>query len=316
MPYQYSFDRTTLGNAWWYKKTYAFYQKGLKTLRTLLDAWKEKAGTDNHPYEREVKDLTTMIEWGDDRLKQIDDSGEIHISGISRGSLRYLKAAATLQVIEKEKQIAAREQEGFPGGVLDAMRRDLQEIKRKEDLLKVEPADCLWEVFPKPIAPPPSPSAAAPSPEPIHRVKHKGRTRRKWDFFISHAAEEADFARSLAFKLEECRFQVWYDAFVLTAGDSLLEKIDEGLARSRYGVVILSHAFFKKSWTKKELDGLATLEGKKKRQKVILPVWHDLTVEEVRKYSPSLAGRIGVPTKDGLDFVVGELLRAVKIPKE
>jgi len=113
MPYQYSFDRTTLGNAWWYKKTYVFYQKGLKTLRTLLDAWKEKAGTDNHPYEREVKDLTTMIEWGDDRLKQIDDSGEIHISGISRGSLRYLKAAATLQVIEKEKQIAAREQEGF-----------------------------------------------------------------------------------------------------------------------------------------------------------------------------------------------------------
>src|SRR5262245_28743110 len=182
MPYQYSFDRTTLGNAWWYKKTYVFYQKGLKTLRTLLDAWKEKAGTDNHPYEREVKDLTTMIEWGDDRLKQIDDSGEIHISGISRGSLRYLKAAATLQVIEKEKQIAAREQEGFPGGVLDAMRRDLQEIKRKEDLLKVEPADCLWEVFTKPIAPPPSPSAAAPSPEPIHRVKHKGRTRRKWDF--------------------------------------------------------------------------------------------------------------------------------------
>ena len=84
MPYQYSFDRTTLGNLWWYKSTYVFYQKGLKRLRTLLDAWKEKAGTDNHPYEREVRDLTTMIEWGDDRLKQVDDTGEIHISGITR----------------------------------------------------------------------------------------------------------------------------------------------------------------------------------------------------------------------------------------
>jgi hypothetical protein len=75
-----------------------------------------------------------MIEWGDDRLKQVDDHGEIYISGISRGSLRYVKAAARLQVIEKEKEIAAREQEGFPSGVLDAMRKDLQEMKRKDDL--------------------------------------------------------------------------------------------------------------------------------------------------------------------------------------
>jgi hypothetical protein len=256
-----------------------------------------------------------MIEWGESRLKEIAADGEIFISGVSRGSLQYLKAAAQLQVVEKEREIAFREVQCFPSGVLETMRRDLQEMKRKEDILKVEPADCLWEVISKPISTVSSSTVPSRTPKSIETTSPSGRTRKKWDFFISHAAEEAEFARALAVKLGEESLKVWYDAFVLTAGDSLVEKIDEGLARSRYGIVVLSHAFFKKSWTRKELDGLAALEAKKKGQKVILPVWHDLTVEEVRRYSPSLAGRLGVPTKDGLDFVVGELLRAVKIRK-
>jgi len=315
MPYEYSFDETTIDNAWWYKSTYTFYQKGLKRLRTLLDEWKNKAETNSHPYEREVRDLTRMIEWGEGRLKEILNDGEIFISGISRGSLRYLKAAAQLQVLEKEQEIAFREAQRFPSGVLEAMRRDLREMKRKEDMLKVEAADCLWEVISKPLESVPSSNVPSIMPPTTETTGSSSRARKKWDFFISHATEQALFARALAVKLGENGFQVWYDAFVLTAGDSLLEKIDEGLARSRYGIVVLSHDFFKKSWTKKELNGLAALEAKKGGQKVILPVWYDLTVDEVRRYSPSLAGRLGVPTKDGLDFVVGELLRAVKISK-
>ena len=34
----------------------------------------------------------------------------------------------------------------------------------------------------------------------------------------------------------------------------------QGLAQSRYGVVVLSKAFFRKSWPQRELDGLTTKE--------------------------------------------------------
>jgi hypothetical protein len=43
-------------------------------------------------------------------------------------------------------------------------------------------------------------------------------------------------------------------------GDSLSGKIDDGLAQSRFGVVILSPAFLTKHWPKKELSVLRARE--------------------------------------------------------
>ena len=69
----------------------------------------------------------------------------------------------------------------------------------------------------------------------------------KYDIFISHASEDKErIADSLAQRLEQLGFSVWYDAFILRVGDSLTDKINEGLANSRYGIVILSQKFFEK----------------------------------------------------------------------
>ncbi len=133
----------------------------------------------------------------------------------------------------------------------------------------------------------------------------------EWDLFICHASEDKDsIVRELATKLDENGFKVWYDEFTLKLGDSLRQKIDYGLAHSRYGIVVLSVDFFKKEWPQKELDGLVAREGKK--TKVILPIWHGVTIEDVKKFSPILAGRIAVSTHKGLDYVVGEIIRAIK----
>lgn len=102
----------------------------------------------------------------------------------------------------------------------------------------------------------------------------------KWDYFISHASEDKILiAEPLAHVLEEASFDVWYDDFTLKLGDPLLRSIDTGLQQSRYGIVILSPAFFSKQWTQRELAGLLTREitGKK----VILPVWHKLTSKDI-----------------------------------
>jgi formylglycine-generating enzyme required for sulfatase activity len=139
-------------------------------------------------------------------------------------------------------------------------------------------------------------------------------TRREnmdWDVFISHAWEDKeDIARPLAEALRRKGLRVWYDEFTLTLGDSLRRSIDRGLAQSRYGVVILSPNFFAKEWPQKELDGLAAREVS--GEKVVLPIWHNVTVEQVREYSPTLADRVAVSSDRGLEHVVKELLRVIK----
>lgn len=127
--------------------------------------------------------------------------------------------------------------------------------------------------------------------------------------FLSHASEDKDdFVRPLAERLSK-DFKVWYDEYTLTLGDSLLQQINKGLRSCDYGVVVLSKAFFSKTWPKAELDGLFTLETN--NRKVILPVWHNVGVDEVRDFSPILAGRLGARTNGGLDRVIHEIKVAV-----
>jgi len=117
----------------------------------------------------------------------------------------------------------------------------------------------------------------------------------EYDVFISHASEDKDgIVRPLAELLRNKEFDVWYDEFQLRVGDSLRRSIDQGLAKSRFGIVVLSPAFFAKNWPQYELDGLVQkeMEG----SKVILPVWHKVTKAEVIGYSPSLADKLALNT--------------------
>ena len=133
-----------------------------------------------------------------------------------------------------------------------------------------------------------------------------------WDVFISHAWEDKDtIAAPLASAFKDKGLRVWYDSAVLTVGDSLTRKIDEGLAKSRFGVVVLSKSFFAKHWPQQELIGLSMRESS--GQKVVLPVWHDITVEDIRTYSLRLADKVGVSTHLGLDEVVQQLLAAITL---
>ena len=128
-----------------------------------------------------------------------------------------------------------------------------------------------------------------------------------WDIFISHASEDKEeIAWPLAEALQQAGLKVWYDEFSLKLGDSLRRSIDQGLRDSKFGLVILSPNFFAKEWTQRELDGLTAREivG----DKVILPVWHKVTFQDVLRYSPVLADKLGVSTDQGLESVVKRIL--------
>jgi hypothetical protein len=134
-----------------------------------------------------------------------------------------------------------------------------------------------------------------------------------YDVFISHASEDKeDVARPLAEALQVRGFSVWYDDFSLRMGDSLRRSIDRGVARSRFGVVILSPNFFRKNWTQYELDGLVTRTMAD--QQHILPIWHEVTKQEVIDYSPSLADKLARSTGSHTIAEIAEEIMEVIVP--
>jgi hypothetical protein len=140
----------------------------------------------------------------------------------------------------------------------------------------------------------------------------KFKTDGIYDVFISHASEDKDaIVKSLATSLANRGLRVWYDEFTLQIGDSLRRMIDRGIASSRIGLVVLSPSFIKKDWTNHELDGILarTLVG----QQQILPIWHEISKQEVLDYSPSLADKVARSTAnytaDEIATEIASLLR-------
>jgi TIR domain len=136
------------------------------------------------------------------------------------------------------------------------------------------------------------------------------------DVFVSHASEDKQaVARPLADALVERGLTVWFDEYELVLGDSLRGRIDDGLARSTIGVVILSHAFFAKPWPRRELDGLTArlISGE---NNVIVPIWHDLTEQELLRYSPPLADLLAGSSADGIETLVNRIERVLALKAE
>ncbi|MCY3646269.1 MAG: DUF1883 domain-containing protein [Chloroflexi bacterium] len=134
----------------------------------------------------------------------------------------------------------------------------------------------------------------------------------EYDVFISHASEDKDsVVRPLAHCLRDGGLSVWFDEFELNIGDSLRRKIDLGISRSKFGVVVLSRSFFGRGWPNYELDGLVTQATSGKQ--VILPIWHELTKQDVMDYSPSLADKLARSTATStVEEIAEEIIGVVR----
>lgn len=142
--------------------------------------------------------------------------------------------------------------------------------------------------------------------------KSNKSANKKFDVFICHATKDKkQFVEPLAKALKKENINVWYDDFILEWGDSLRESIDKGLINSRFGIVVFSKAFMdkKKKWTKHELDGLFAreVEGKK----VILPVWHNISRDDLLEYSPAFADRLA-KSSDSIENIVKSIKKLLE----
>lgn len=286
MAYKYEFDYTPVP---FLRGDYELAKKALYLLRSEVQAWNEKAlnhGAISVPFDGEIQDLDFII-------RQFEGvQAPMLLTGVAIGTLRYLKAGLILLAARKDGEISGKVKEGWPGTVIESMREGLRQVNFFSDMLEVEPAGILNEV-----------------------VFGLGRKRSvdalEWDVFISYASEDReDFVQPLAERLHVKGLRVWYADFILKIGDSLNRSIDTGLARSKFGIVVISPNFLAKEWPRRELDGLVTREVD--GTKVILPVWHNIEYEQLRTRSPMLADRIAVKSSAGLDRVVDRLLEVLR----
>jgi hypothetical protein len=116
------------------------------------------------------------------------------------------------------------------------------------------------------------------------------------DLFISCAKEdEAPIATPLADALRQAGLSVSDDNVTLDLGDDLEKMIDNGLEEARHAVVLLTPAFFAKSWALMDMDRLV----RKAIEREIIPVWHAVTAEQATRYLPALANETRLALAEG-----------------
>jgi TIR domain len=112
-------------------------------------------------------------------------------------------------------------------------------------------------------------------------------SEQKAKLFLSHATEDqASIAEPLN-KILSQSYKIYYFPESIIPGQSQFESISQALNECDYGVVILSPDYLRKYWTRSELYALwarRMIEGRD----VIIPVWWNVTVHDVKSLSPLL----------------------------
>lgn len=114
----------------------------------------------------------------------------------------------------------------------------------------------------------------------------------QYDVFVSHAWEDKEeFVDELVDAMRKAGITVWYDTTQMLWGDSMRQRIDDGLKKSKFGIAVLSPNYIAegKYWTKAELNGLFQLESV--NGKTLLPIWYNLNKKDVMNFSPIIADK-------------------------
>lgn len=105
------------------------------------------------------------------------------------------------------------------------------------------------------------------------------------DIFVSYASEDLHSGVAEMFKalFELGVTSSWMDIIAIKPGESIPQKIDEGLGNTLYLVPFITENYFNKVWTRTELDTIRMLA------KPTIPIWCGVSVEQVRNFSPILS---------------------------
>lgn len=130
--------------------------------------------------------------------------------------------------------------------------------------------------------------------------------------FISHDSRDKDeLVRELAKELYSLACPVWYDEYTLKGGDNLREGIEKGIKEAKKCILILSPNFLENDkWAKSEFETIFVREIYKKED-VIIPIWHNVSEDDIYEYSPKLLSKVGLNTSMGIKELAKKIVEAI-----
>jgi hypothetical protein len=124
--------------------------------------------------------------------------------------------------------------------------------------------------------------------------------------FISHSSKDKGFVRKLAADLVANGIKVWIDEQRILVGDSIPEKIAQGLADSDFFLIVVSQNSVESPWVKKELNS-ALVHEIERRKVAVLPVKLDEA-----KVPESINDKLYADFRGSYDEGLKGLLRSIK----
>jgi hypothetical protein len=121
----------------------------------------------------------------------------------------------------------------------------------------------------------------------------------RYDLFISYSSKDRAFVERLADALRRRGLKLWYDQWEMRPGDRLRDRINSGIASSRYFLVALTPSSVAASWVRTELDAAMIRELERQRVIVIPIVFGDL---DRTALPPDLKGKHYVDFRDEASF--------------
>ncbi|MFY0520477.1 toll/interleukin-1 receptor domain-containing protein [Lysinibacillus sp. UGB7] len=145
-------------------------------------------------------------------------------------------------------------------------------------------------------------------------IKHSVKDKEiiEFDVFLSHSSLDKDiFVSELSEKLSNKGLKVFEDVKVFKIGQSQTDMMNMGILNSRFVVIFLSKNFIESGWSQYEFKSFLNREINEKRV-IILPIWHDVSVDEVRQYNPYIVDKYAFNTsKQTLEEMVNQIHQVV-----
>jgi hypothetical protein len=138
------------------------------------------------------------------------------------------------------------------------------------------------------------------------------------DVFICHASEDKEkIVGPIVEALIHADISVWYDEAEIKWGDSIIQKVNEGLRISRFVIVVLSPSFVKKNWPQRELNAALNIEASTGEVKVLpLLIGSDEERKEILERYPLLNDKKYLPWDGDLGKIVEALLTRLSKTKK
>lgn len=140
----------------------------------------------------------------------------------------------------------------------------------------------------------------------------------KRNIFLSHSHKDKLFVRQLAENLERAGLSCWVDEAELDIGDSIIDRIGQGIYESDLVAAVISTNSVSSAWVQKELQLAMTREISGKRIRV-LPIILNSCTELIPYY---LRDKLYADFRDAerfqnnLDLLIRAVQRRLELPKD